>query len=256
MPKQSAIQLKVEYFSGSDESKYRIYAEQEKKYILQSIQKKHARIAIYYDINNHFILTTLLQVTERGIWLDVGPDAAENEKILRTSTLIFVSSNQQVKVQFSAHKVADVSFEGQPAFFLPLPEFLLRIQRREHFRLSVPVSTPVVCIIPIPTAHPDKPQLREIAVINISVGGIALLCDANEIKFQPGNIFHHCKISLAHYGLLETTIEVRDNVSFELPFGMVKKMVGCKFIFADNQASVLLQKYINYLQAISNAERA
>ena len=255
MPKQSAIKLKIEYFSGSEESKFRIYAEQEKKFILQRIQKNNARVAIYYDLDNRFILTTLLQVTDHGIWLDVGPDSAENEKILRNSALIFVSSNQQVKVQFSAHKVADVLFQGNPAFFLPLPEYLLRIQRREHFRLSLPVNTPVVCIIPIPTAQPDKPQVREIAVINISVGGIALLCDENEIKFQPGNIFHRCKISLAHFGLLEVAIEVRDNVRFELPFGMVKKMVGCKFIFGDNRAGVLLQKYINHLQVLSNAER-
>ena len=110
--------------------------------ILQSLADQGTRAALYYGGGQNFILTTLLGANEHGMWLDVGPFPPENKQLLLSDKFTFVSVHQHVKIQFVAHDIQNDLFENNEAFYMELPDYLLRIQRREFFRTTIPASPP------------------------------------------------------------------------------------------------------------------
>lgn len=253
MIRKKDVPLKMEMFSTGEESPFLIHAKTEIQFILHGIVQQGARAALYYDEGKDFILTTMLGVDEQGIWLDVGPNAPDNRRILHSNKLIFVSSHQQVKVQFVAHHIESVLFENREAFYLPLPDALLRLQRRDYYRLLAPVSKPLKCVIPATPSAQVKPHAyapkREITIMDISVGGVALVCAEHETELQPGKIYPDCQISLPDAGTLSAAIRVKNIVEITTRDGVVHKHAGCEFIHLDGKMAILLQRYITSLQS-------
>ena len=140
---QNEVTLKIEHFYNDEDIEFRIRSKREMLSILQNIADQGTRVALFYGSGKNFILTTLIAVNEHGMWLDVGPFPPENKQILLSDKITFVSSHQHVKVQFVVHDIQNDLFENNESFYMDLPEFLLRIQRREFFRTPIP-SLPVV----------------------------------------------------------------------------------------------------------------
>ena len=221
--------------------------------MLQDIAENGTRVALYYDEEHNFILTTLYGANEEGMWLDVGPSSQENKRILLSNKITVVSLHQHVKIQFESYHIKLALLEGDETFYLELPDYLLRIQRRDNFRLAIPVSTPVKCIIPVKPFNPDKPEepevIREVPVMDISGGGVSLLCAVHETELLPKAVFQDCRISLPGTGIIRVNIEVRNNIKFTSRNNMESTRAGCQFVRLNNQMSLLLQNYIAHLQS-------
>ena len=257
---QKDISLRIEHFSRGQDIEFRIKSKKEMQFILQDIAEKGTRVALYYDQAHNFILTTLYGANEEGMWLDVGPSAADNKRVLLSEKITVVSLHQHVKVQFEVYDIKTALLEGDETFYLELPEYLLRIQRRDNFRLKIPASTPVKCIIPIKPFDPDKPDepeiTREVSIVDISCGGIGLLCGENETDLLPGGAFQNCLISLPDIGNLRISINVKNNVKFTTQKDLVITRAGCQFGRMDNRMNAMLQSYITHLQSESLIEGA
>ena len=244
------VALKIEHFYNDDDLEFHISSKKEMLSILQSIADQGTRVALFYGNGQNFILTNLLGANGHGMWLDVGPFPPENKQLLLSDQITFVSVHQHVKIQFVVHDIQNDLFESNEAFYIELPDYLLRIQRREFYRSSIPASALVKCIIPIPPDDPDDPVImRAVPLVDISGGGVGLLCEENEATLLPNKIFPNCQISLPDIGTLTVTIEVRNGIDFTTPNKAVHKRVGCRFIRLDNQMNILLQRYITYLQS-------
>lgn len=248
MSGKKEIPLKIELFSGGEDSPFLIRSKTEIHFILHEIARKGTRSALYYDAGNDFILTTLLEAGERDIWLERGPNAQDNRRVLHSGKIIFVSSHQEVKVQFEAHHIEAVPFNGREAFCLPLPEALLRLQRRDYYRLLAPAKNPLKCVIPVVPAAAVKPGVpasrREAVIMDISVGGVALVCAERETGLQPGKTYPGCQIFLPDAGLLTATIRVKNVMEITARDGTVNRHAGCEFIHLDGRMAILLQRYI------------
>jgi c-di-GMP-binding flagellar brake protein YcgR len=247
-----AIPLKVEHFYHDEDLDFRISSKREMLSIFQAIMGERAQVALFYSHNQKSLLTTLIGVAESGIWLDVSPYPPDNKQILLSDKTTFVTTHRQVKVQFTTPGVENSLFEGESAFYADFPEFLLRIQRREHFRVNVPAHPPVRCIIPIPQESPEEPPvMRAVQVVNISLGGIGFMCGPNEVMLTAPKTFPNCKISIPEVGNLLVTVEVCSHFKVLAPGGTTHTHIGCKFIELDSQANILLQRYIARLQSES-----
>lgn len=247
------VSLKIEHFPRGQDAEFRIISKKEMMYILQDIAEKGTRVALYHDEAQNFIMTSLYGANEEGLWLDVGPSHEENKRILLSHKITFVSLHQHVKVQFMAPKIVRSLLEGDETFYVDLPDYLLRIQRRDYFRLNIPASNPVKCVVPIKPYNPDKPDesevIRNIPVIDISGGGVCLLCGEQETDLYTKAVFQDCLISLPDSGTIRVNIEVKNHVKFTSRDGLVHTRVGCHFVRLNNQASSLLQSYITRLQS-------
>ncbi|HUW26447.1 MAG TPA: flagellar regulator YcgR PilZN domain-containing protein [Gallionella sp.] len=244
------IPLNIEMLSSLDDDKHRISSAREIGFILQHIAREGTRVALYYGGANNFILTTLLEADTEGLWLEQSQNTPGNRRILESKKLIFVSSHLQVKIQFTATQVSSVEHQGYPAFYLPLPDSIYRLQRREHYRVQTPISEPLLCVIG--TEKPVFKSLREFTIVDISVGGVGLACSTTDTEMIPGAFFSDCHIELPEVGAITGTVEVKNLVALTSPPGQERKRAGCEFKELDAQSATLLQRYVTNKQRVKS----
>lgn len=240
MVKEKEISLKIEILADSKDSGLFIHSKTEIRHILKTVCERNTRSAMYYDAGKNFVLTMLLAVTEEGIWIDAAPRTQDNQRILNSDEIIFVSSHNSTKVQFSATGVRQLRFEKSAAFFLPLPERLLRLQRRDYFRLDASAPHPLKCII--------KPMQHEVAVMDISLGGLSLALQERGIELAAGEIYKNCVIDLPEIGTLNTSIQVKNIFEITTRSGKPHQRAGCEFIKPDSSTTMPLQRYVAQMQ--------
>ena len=254
MIRKRDVPLKIEFLAEGEDNRFTIRSKGEILSILKGIVQENSRTALYYDEGNDFILTTMLKVTEQGIWLEVGPTTSSNQRILLSKKIIFISSYHQVKVQFVANHIESATLDTYAAFHIPFPDSLLRIQRREYFRLTTPAANPLKCIIPlthsiIKDESGASVSKRELTIMDISGGGVALVCEVHDTSLLPGNSYENCKIQLPDIGLISATVKVQNSFEITLRNGKRSKRAGCEFIHLNGEASTLLHRYVVKLQS-------
>lgn len=247
MFKEPEVPLKVETLTLDEEKSFLITSIKEILFILHTIEHKQTRSALYYNDGSNSLITALLAVDESGLWLSPSDQDSVNREVLASDQIVFISSHYHVKIQFNSSKASLVNRNEQPALFIPLPKAILRIQRRDYFRLPVPVNSPLKCLIP--TAKPEEKSIEEqIIIMDISVGGIALVCEERGIELKPGEIHHQCHIELPDVGTLTASIEVRNSFEVKTPDGQLQKRAGCEFLKLDGAMAIMLQRYISNMQ--------
>lgn len=251
-----AALLKIERFRDDDDFEFRISSRREVLLFLQAIADQGTRVALYRDGHPGLLLTTLITANGNGLWLDVGPHAPDNQSLLLGEKITFVSMHHSVKIQFASDGIESVTLDSGPAFFMRLPAYLVRIQRREHFRLRLPSTESVKCTIPVAPPKPDaQPELHTVPALDISGGGVGLLCREQETELLPGKNFRNCKLTLPDAGVLTVSLAVRNNVPLPSFNDVTKQRAGCQFVHLDNQMSMLLQRYLSLLERRSLVAR-
>jgi c-di-GMP-binding flagellar brake protein YcgR len=84
--------------------------------------------------------------------------------------------------------------------------------------------------------------------MDISVGGMALVCEQSGVELHPGMVYEHCQIELPGIGSLEATIEVKNTFEITDRNGKVKRRAGCVFVKPDGLTTMLLQRYVAQMQ--------
>jgi flagellar brake protein len=240
------IPLKIELFSSDQENEFLVTTPKEIISILQTIAQRKSRVALYYNEGNSMVLTMILAADENGVWIDAASNPLDNRHIERSNRIVFVSTHNQAKVQFVSSSAMLGTYENAPAFLLALPRKLLRLQRRDYYRLVTPDTQALKCVIrPVPEqAHIQ----HEITVMDISIGGVALVCEASGIELQPGMVYEHCLIELPDVGKVEATIEVKNTFEITDRNGNIKRRAGCVFLKPSGQTTMLLQRYVAQMQ--------
>jgi len=240
------IPLKIEKLSSSEEEEFRLVSPKEIEFVLRKIAEDGSRVALYYGGSSYFILTTLLGVDDSGLWLEQGPDSTANRRIIESDDLVCVSAHLNVKIQFATYQASAADFQGYPAFYLPFPDSIFRVQRRDSFRLTPPPSAPLRCIIPI--SEPQQKRQKEVTIMDISAGGIKITCAENDLELEEGKTYENCQIKLPGVGTINVTITVKNLVSLTTKSGQVLRRAGCQFQKLDGTTNILLQRYVNNMQ--------
>ena len=239
------IPLKIELFSSDEENEYLITNPKEIVSVLRDIAERKSRVAMYYNEGISMVLTMILAVDENGVWIDAASNPLDNRLIERSKRIIFVSTHNQAKVQFVAGDVVLGTYEDAAAFSMGLPQKLLRLQRRDYYRLVTAETGTLNCII-----HPIANQSiqQEVTVMDISIGGVALVCEQTGVELRPGMVYEHCQIELPGIGTVVATIEVKNAFEITDRNGKVKRRAGCVFVNPDGKTTMLLQRYVAQMQ--------
>lgn len=238
------LRLTFELLSDEDVDRFSIHSKREIQFILKAIAKQGHQVALYYGSRESFILTTLVDADSGGLWFEASRNQKNNELIAKSKKFYFVSAHQNVKVQFEASQIETDIYDGMETFYMVLPHSLSRIQRREFFRLSLPIANPLKCIIPLPPPN----ERRSFPIVDISSGGIALTCSEDDTTLEEGKIYPNCLIPLPDNDRIEISLQVRNMFTVTKPNGDTMKRVGCKFVDMDGQTEMILQRHITQLQ--------
>lgn len=226
------------------EENFRIYSEIDIQFILRGIMQSNSLITLYLSHGNNFILTSILSIDtdKKEMIIDYGTNEKISQQALHSKDLSFVTTQNKIKIEFTCTKIKSIDFEGKKAFSVNIPGSLLRIQRRDNFRISTPITKPIKCIIPI--VIEDKSMKAEITLLDISCGGIGAIDQNTVINLEPGTIYNNCQIALPEIGIVNTTIKVKNTYAMKLHSGDSYQRIGCEFIGLPAKTEAMIQRYI------------
>lgn len=211
--------------------------------VLRSLQSALDLITVHFDEGRNFLLTTLIAVDDETVTLDVGANAAANRQALDADKVFCVTRHDKVRIQFELRGLRQVDFEERPALRAPLPDELLRLQRREYFRLTTPIAKPLKCLIPV-TAQDGATSDIEVHVADISGGGLAFTQPAGDMVFAKDMQFTQCRVELPEVGTLVATLQVKGIFDIALRSGGTATRIGCQFVRLSGPMVTLVQRYI------------
>lgn len=228
----------------ADYTQYLLRSKGEILFVLRGLLANNDHVSVYFNDGQDFFLTTVIAVDDEEVTLDFGNIPAINQRAQTAEKLFCVASHDRVRIQFLLRGVREAVFEGRPAFRANLPDTLLRLQRREYYRLTTPVARPLKCQIPIPAAEGVKSSVAEVNVIDISGGGLAVMAPPPGLVFAPDAKFPNCRIELPEVGVLVATLQVRSIFEVTLRTGAQVTRAGCQFINLPGPMLTLVQRYI------------
>lgn len=241
---------RLELEQGDIYSKYMLYSKSEILFVLRAVLQKGSMITVYFNQGQSFLLTSLINVdTERGqLVFDMGSDQEMNARALKADRLLFTTSLEKVKVQFSLKRLEQTQYDGRQAFRSAFPETILRLQRREYYRLATPIANPVRCRFNL--KRPDESIMAtDVPLLDISGGGVGLMIDPeHKDDFQIDTVFPDCRIDLPEEGLLVCNLIVRNAFDVTAKSGNHHLRVGCEFKDLPGTRLTMIQRYITRIE--------
>lgn len=221
-------------------SQYVVEQHNEIVYIFRSLIEKGDLVSASFDHGKSVMLTVIVGVDpiRELAFLDVGSIEAQNQKILQSEKIIFVTSHDKVKIQFATDKIEKTIFDGRDAFKIKLPDSLIRLQRREYYRLHLPGFSPLKCAIPMN----DSFTMTE--VVDISLGGIKITLPPTETPFEPGTILAGCTMELPEIGSINADLKICNIAEFTLKSGLKNHRAGCSFINLSQKMQSMIQRFL------------
>jgi flagellar brake protein len=229
----------------TDLEQFLLYGKDEIRQILRAIAEHGELVTLYFGGANDFLLTSVIAVGAESAILDYGSREEVNRRLLNSNRLVFATTRDKIKVQWNSTRIWRVTHDGKPAFSIALPSSLLRLQRREYYRLTAPIAKPLRCQVP---AGEPLAKKFEFSVVDLSLGGVALNGPVKEAKFEVGNSYKDCEIHLPETGALVATIVVANLYEVTLRNGNTAIRSGCRFVDLRGKMMMLLQRYINRLE--------
>lgn len=232
--------------SPLDLAKYTLTSPVEIVHHLKTIAAQGHMVTVFSNRGKTFILTRLLTVDGKTgtLVFDWGSDEATNTQLLASERNVFVCSPDGVKTQFITAQARQVDFEGQPAFAVDVPAQIIKLQRREFFRIRTPVGVPLLCHF---ADYPE--EALDLQTFDISLGGLSLwLPELSTPGFDIGQCYYDCSLELKPFGTLRAGLEVRHRLPVQLRNGVDAVRVGCTFINLPTSMESQIQRYIGQLE--------
>ena len=225
---------------------YMLYSRAEILTILRRICEERTLVTVYTGEDGEFAVSMILHVDpdfDEAIF-DMPVNPVSQNRLLTAKELVFVIFFENIKVQFRAQLAQASVYEGRPAFRVRLPSQILRLQRREFFRVRTPVTGKATCLVPQGSGTAKYESLQ---VINISVGGLAVMSYPHHFEIPMGEAIRDCFLDLPGVGPINVSFKVV-NVYDGDDDGDVRRC-GCQFVDLAPQARMMLQRYVNRVEA-------
>lgn len=225
-----------------DDEKFIIYSQSEIIQKLRMLEKSKCIITAYFDAGKQSILTAILDVLpgKKMVLLDYGPDETVNKALLADNKVVLKSQRDGVTAKFTVHDVKKARYQDQAVFACALPEDLLWVQRRDTYRVRVPMSINAFCLV-----HHEDNKARQYRIHDISVGGLALEDpDMNE-EFALGNSFDKCELILPGHGTGTVTLEIRSHFPASKDNKKQGRRIGCLYSDLRSDADAMIQRFIH-----------
>lgn len=231
-------------------SRYQVVSRREIISILRTLASQQQLISMQVDNGSEAVMTSVLGVEEASnvVVIDCARLASANQRIADGRHVSFETAIDNIRILFSADGMAMCEYDGHQAFMVPLPKQLIRLQRREYFRVPTPIANPVRCTIRIQNEEEKPAQILAFPLQNVSGGGIAIVDENKILDDTVGRIYKDCKIDLPGGTLVIATLEVRNSHEIKLNNGKHIRRIGCLFVDLPSAMLSAVQRYITKLE--------
>lgn len=235
---------------------YRISDRCEVLGLLRGIQTQRCPVTVYFNQGTDFFQSMLLAVNPRfeELIFDIGNDVRFNARFEAARDATFVTRDHEVRVQFSSGQVELVMMDGQAAFRVPVPASVVRLQRRNFYRIATPVANPLLIRIPDASGLSGFSGRVSCRVLDLSCGGAAVLVPDDRLGARLGECFEDCVLDLGPEGEVHATLEVR-HAAEDRSGGKLRGIrLRCRFRSLGEAGEQAIQRYVRRLE-IERRER-
>jgi c-di-GMP-binding flagellar brake protein YcgR len=213
---------------------------------LRQLAKDHCMVTAYFD-NGATMNTRVIDLIREMelVVLDYGVDEKLVQQLLQSNRVIFKSQHDGVTAQFTATSLTRAKYQNEPVIAAPMPTSLLWVQRRQSYRVRIPLGIPSWCKIP----WTNETTLR-LKIYDISGGGLALVDEENNLHVQNGVILENCTLELPEFGTDQVNLRVCSCFPNNKRDPDAGQRIGCAFSNLGMSFGASIQRYINSIETL------
>ncbi|MBG7618408.1 flagellar brake protein [Herbaspirillum sp. AP02] len=238
-----------------DDSPFRVHSRREIIALLTSMMEKNQLLSLLIKGGSESVITSILEVDadDDSVIIDAAPSAMLNESIVASKRINFEALYNSIRITFAVDGASQIEYQNRPAFRVAIPESLVRLQRREYFRIPTPIAKPLRCTFRV--TQTDGSFATVITLLNnISAGGVGITDEKKILPSTPGMIYEDCQLELGDNTLVSVKLQVRDCKEFKMTNGKVVNRFGCQFVDIPRTVLAAIQRFITKLEREQNAK--
>jgi c-di-GMP-binding flagellar brake protein YcgR len=165
------------------------------------------------------------------------------QQLVDADEAVAVGYLDSIKLQFDLHGLLLVRGARTCALQAAMPRALYRFQRRSGYRVrTLDRQAPTARL-----RHPAIPDMQlTLRVIDVSIGGCALLLPADVPTLEPGLTLHGGQFELDADTRFKATLQIQHLSALQAAGEPVR--LGCEWRALDSDAQRVLQRYIDQTQ--------
>lgn len=243
-------------FGTENQSPFQVDSRKEIIMLLKGLQDSRELVNMIINDGTEVVVTAILDVDDENntVVLDCASTDALNQRLVESPKVYFEASLHRISIQFSSSSMSRTEYMGTPALACTIPTSLIRLQRREFYRIDTPISQPVICILQIPDENGGG--IAKMPLVDISCGGIALLDEKKILNAEFGTMYPNSKIDLPGIGLIDVTLEVRNSQNLVLLNHKTTRRIGFQFIHLPGNIMAQIQKLITKIERERNSRQS
>lgn len=229
-----------------DVGPYMIHSRREIVALLRRLTDKRELVRMIFSEGEEAIATAVLEVGEDSVIIDSAPDPEQLARVLASSSISFDTALERIRIAFFTTRIEPCLHDNLPALRIPLPQTMVRLQRREYYRVLTPRCS-------IQMEQEGGPPPVSFAVQNVSAGGIALIDDEQVLDSTKGTEYTNCELLLPGAQSVIATLCVMNCCDMTLFNGRMARRIGCAFVNPNAAMLALVQRYVSKLERDQNA---
>ena len=215
-------------------------------FYLELLAKRHCILTAYINEGQQFFLTSIVAFDQAAgtLFLDPSNALESNADAQAARQITLVTSLDRVKMQMRLPPLRAGNYQGLGVLAAPIPNALLRLQRREFFRLEPPLATPLRCQLAAKTAA-GQALTFELSLSDISGGGVSLIAATEQAQYFPRDaLFQNCRLEIPGEGVIQVNLRVRKTFEISGHGGEHNLRVGCEFVNLPGTRLAFIERYI------------
>lgn len=207
--------------------------------LLGTIEEDEHELYVYLQADHTQFVTEILNIDWSSglMWLGTPYDKSLSSHCNASTAYIMVSFPDGVKVQFAGVGILQSQYQGAEALRVAIPKTIVRLQRRNYFRVMADEELNAQVKLDIPSTQ------GPITLIDISLAGCGLLMDGVQSQHQAGEVIKDVRLTLPDgEGSMLVELTVRNIKHMADNPDMVQ--LGCEMKSLDRGAERRLQRFL------------
>jgi flagellar brake protein len=225
------------------EDRYFLLGRMEILSVLNELIHRRESVSVLFNNGSEFFVTTLLEASHDELVFDLSGDARANQRLPESLRCVFVARLNGIRVQFAVGQAQRFSWGGSDAFRVPLPERVVRLQRRESYRLLLPVVRPLMATF----FSAGDIVLGEWPAHNLSVGGLAITVSGAPALTLSAEIAR-LQLPLPKQRTIDCAVAVHHTTLLSEQQGNALYRIGVSFSALPPAMGVTIQRYITQIE--------
>ncbi|HWJ96358.1 MAG TPA: flagellar brake protein [Telluria sp.] len=237
---------------------YRVESRREIVALLRQIGEKRQLVRMLVNGEADVCVTSVLDVDPDNdlLVLDRSIDRAQNRRILEANKINCETALDRIRILFTIENMQELEYDGDRSIGCDIPTRMIRLQRREFYRMETPVTNPIKVTLTLPEELGGG--TAQLPMSDISCGGIAIQDPKLQLGGEEtvGKTFVGCRFDLPDIGPVTTSLQVRNMQDITLLNNKTSRRLGCMFVDISRGNMANVQRYITKLERERNARMA